>query len=146
MCLELSPKHREKTEEFRNSSKVLYGYKILQVKEDSKYISPFQDFEFEVGKEYISTRDSTDLDEVEKIKLEVSHGFHFYTEIEEDYFCKEENKICPYLHLHPHLHRCLGQYIWIKFEIKPKDLVAVGEFDSYNSFVAHKCKLVEIFQ
>ncbi len=47
MCLNLQENWKEETEKFRNSSEILYGYKIIRIQEDS-FFSPFQHFEYKL--------------------------------------------------------------------------------------------------
>lgn len=131
MCLNITENFEEETEEFRNSSKILTGYKVLQ-KYGYQFYSLYQSFDYKIGENHISNRNSVNLTEKENMYLEIGKGFHFFT-----------SSIDTKIEL---FRNSCDLYVIGKFEILPKNLVAVGTFMSFKNFVAIEAKLVEIVE
>ena len=146
MCLCLKKNFEEETKIFRNSSEKLIGYKLFEKIDDQTFKSFFYELEYKLNEIAVSDRISVKLTKYEIKYFQVSYGLHFYKYIQKDEFCKTQNKFCPRLWCNAKVEICKFQFVWGKFEIDPKNLVAVGEFNGYESFVADKAKLVEIIE
>lgn len=130
MCLSLNGNFKKETEEFRNSSEILIGYKVLEkYKFNDEFFSPYQGFLYKLNKTYKSNRSSIDLARKEIEHFAIDYGFHFYSNLE-----------------NAKKHFFVSKSIIAKFEILPENLVATGTFDSFESFVATEAKFVEIVE
>lgn len=135
MCLQLNENFKEETEKFLNSFEILTGYKILKKINNQNFESFYERFPYKLNKIAKSNRFSTDLSEKENTLSEIIYGLHFFTNL------KDVKKELFYWNNYSY-----HEYVIAKFEILPKNLVAVGTFTNYESFVATEAKLVKIVE
>lgn len=136
MCLYLPENWKKETEKFRNSSKILTGYKILKKIDDKNFESIYQDFPYKLNEIAKSNRKSTDLSEKEITYSRINFGLHFFKNLNDTKIESRNSEAICFCCLH----------VICKFEILPENLVALGIFRNKESFVATEAKFVEVIE
>ncbi len=137
MSLGISRNYRDELAKFIDGREVVRGFKVLVLQNKKKKICTSRIMKGcswvldRDGKEFKSDRKSVELTEREDFLKMVNKGFHFYISEDEAVIAKNYAR--------------KGLTVGI-FEIKPEDMVAVGDFNKdkecFESFIATKCKYV----
>lgn len=164
MCLKLEKNWRQRTENLKNTSGILYGYKFIKEIKTSNnivdYKAPYQNQLYGLNIKIKSDRCFKNITPFELAKKKINKGFHFFTNIQKDFYCETAKKLCPQIPdnrkfnyckifrncpLDYHCNSSLS-FKWAQFEIIPNDIIAVGLFSGFDSFVSYKCKLVKVLE
>ena len=134
MCLDLNESSAKDKRNFRRRKNPIKAYKILEI-EDNLCLSPYQNTVF--LEKMTSNREEENpckLTNKEIKDREVHKGLHFYMNIEDAQNKKDKLNLVDFIR---------NYYCVYEVEIQPKDVVAVGTFDSKLSIVANKTKIIK---